>query len=60
MRQLVKDIVVTLFCIGMLAVHIVGCYLLFGKTVTFIYGICQVLLSVWVVYELIRAPVYDD
>lgn len=60
MRQMVTDIMVTLSCLGMMAVHIGGCYLLLGRTAAIIYGTCQVLLAVWVAYALIRAPAYDD
>lgn len=33
---------------------------LFGWTATVAYGIVQTVFAVWMVYEIIRAPVMDD
>ena len=33
---------------------------LFGQTVAIIYLGFQLMVAAWIVYELIRAPVYDD
>lgn len=33
---------------------------LFGWTATVVYGIVQGVFAVWMVYEIIRAPVVDD
>ena len=47
---------------GMLAVtgHFMLTQWLFGQTVAIIYLGFQLIVSAWIVYELIRAPVYDD
>ena len=47
---------------GMLAVtgHFMLTQWLFGQTVAIIYLGCQLIVAAWIVYELIRAPVYDD
>lgn len=60
MKQIIRDIIMTSSLMGMIVVHIGGCYLLFGKTAAIVYGVFQVLLAIWMAYELIRAPVYDD
>lgn len=31
-----------------------------GNTFAVIYTVIQILIGLWMVYELIRAPVYDD
>ena len=47
---------------GMVAVawHFMLTQWLFGQTVTIIYLGFQLIVAAWIVYELIRAPVYDD
>ena len=47
---------------GMLAVtgHFMLTQWLFGQTVVIIYLGFQLIVAAWIVYELIRAPVYDD
>ena len=47
---------------GMLAVtgHFMLTQWLFGQTVAIIYLGLQLIVAAWLVYELIRAPVYDD
>lgn len=60
MRNALKDIWIGLASVGILAVHIYGCWLLFGKTAAIVYGSFQVLSAVWLAYELIRSPVYDE
>lgn len=47
---------------GLLAVagHFMLTRWLFGQTVAIIYLGFQLVIAVWMVYELIRAPVYDD
>ena len=47
---------------GMLAVtvHFMLTQWLFGQTVAIIYLGFQLIIAAWIVYELIRAPVYDD
>ncbi len=47
---------------GMLAVtgHFMLTQWLFGQTVAIIYLGFQLIVAAWIVYELIRAPVYDD
>ena len=47
---------------GMLAVtgHFMLTQWLFGQTVAIIYLGFQLIVSAWIVYELIRAPVHDD
>ena len=53
------------FCtmlMGMLAVtgHFMLTQWLFGQIVAIIYLGFQLIVAAWIVYELIRAPVYDD
>ena len=47
---------------GMLAVtgHLMLTQWLFGQIVAIIYLGFQLIVAAWIVYELIRAPVYDD
>jgi hypothetical protein len=47
---------------GMLAVtgHFMLTQWLFGQTVAFIHLGFQLIVAAWMVYELIRAPVYDN
>lgn len=47
---------------GMLAVtgYFMLTQWLFGQTVAIIYLSFQLIVATWMVYELIRAPVYDD
>ena len=47
---------------GMLAVtgYFMLTQWLFGQTVAIIYLGFQLIVAAWIVYELIRAPVYDD
>lgn len=47
---------------GMLAVagHFMLTQWLFGQTVAIIHLGFQLIVAAWMVYELIRAPVYDD
>ena len=47
---------------GMLAVtvHFMLTQWLFGQTVAIIYLGFQLIIAAWIVYELIRALVYDD
>ena len=47
---------------GMLAVagHFMLTQWLFGQTVAIIYLGFQLIVAAWIVYELIRAPAYDD
>ena len=47
---------------GMLAVpgHFMLTKWLFGQTVAIIYLGFQLIIAAWIVYELIRAPVYDE
>lgn len=47
---------------GMLAVtgHFMLTQWLFGQTVAIIYLGFQLIVAAWIVYELKRAPVYDD
>ena len=47
---------------GMLAVtgHFMLTQWLFGQTVAIIYLGSPLIVAAWIVYELIRAPVYDD
>lgn len=40
--------------------HIALFYWLFGRTATVVYSIVQTVFAVWMVYEVIRAPVIDD
>lgn len=48
--------------VGMVAVagHFMLTQWLFGQTVAIIYLGFQLIVTTWMVYELIRAPVYDD
>ena len=47
---------------GMVAVagHFMLTQWLFGQTVAIIHLGFQLIIAAWIVYELIRAPVYDD
>lgn len=47
---------------GMLAVtgYFMLTQWLFGQTVAIIFLGFQLIVATWIVYELIRAPVYDD
>ena len=47
---------------GMVAVagHFMLTQWLFGQTVAIIHLGFQLIVAAWMVYELIRAPVYDD
>lgn len=60
MRNTLKDIWIGLASVGILTVHIYGCWLLFGMATAIVYGAIQVLSAVWLAYELIRSPVYDE
>lgn len=40
--------------------HLALFYWLFGWTATVVYGIVQTVFAVWMIYEVIRAPVIDD
>lgn len=42
------------------ALHTTICYLLLGKTATIVIVAIQLLIAAWMIYELIRAPTYDD
>ena len=48
--------------VGMVAVagHFMLTQWLFGQTVAIIYLGFQLIIAAWIVYELIRALVYDD
>lgn len=48
--------------IGMLTVagHFMLTQWLFGQTVAIICLVFQFVVGIWIIYELIRAPVYDD
>lgn len=46
--------------LSVLALHVTVCLLLLGMTGALVYLGIQVIVAIWVVYEMIRAPVYDD
>lgn len=60
MRNALKDIWIGLTSIGILTIHIYGCWLLFGMATAIVYGTIQVLSAVWLAYELICSPVCDE
>lgn len=60
MRKTLKNIWIGLTSIGILTIHIYGCWLLFGMATAIVYGTIQVLSAVWLAYELIRSPVCDE
>lgn len=50
----------SLFGVIALAGHFSLCYWLFGMTAAIVWTAIQFVLAIWMTYELIRAPVYDD
>lgn len=49
-----------MLALSVLALHVTVCLLLFGKTGTLVYLGVQTAIAAWIVYVMIRAPVYDD
>ena len=60
MKGLVLYLAQGVLALSVLALHITVCLLLFGRTDTLVYIGIQAAIAVWIVYEMIRAPVYDD
>ena len=49
-----------LLALSVLALHVTGCLLLLGRTGALVYLGIQAAIAAWIIYEMIRAPVYDD
>ena len=49
-----------MLALSVLALHVTVCLLLFGRTGALVYLGIQAAMAAWIVYEMIRAPVYDD
>ena len=49
-----------LLALSVLALHVTVCLLLLGRTGALVYLGIQAAIAVWIIYEMIRAPVYDD
>lgn len=60
MNGLVLYLAQGVLALSVLALHITVCLLLFGRTGTLVYFGIQAAITVWIVYEMIRAPIYDD
>lgn len=60
MKGLVLYLAQGMLAVSVLALHITVCLLLFGRTGTLVYIGIQAAIAVWLVYEIIRAPIYDD
>lgn len=60
MKGLILYLAQGILAVSVLALHITACLILFGKTGALVYLGVQAAIAVWIVYEMIRAPVYDD
>ena len=49
-----------LLALPVLALHVTVCLLLLGRTGALVYLGIQAAIAAWIIYEMIRAPVYDD
>lgn len=60
MKKVVYHLYTVLTGILVLAGHFMLAQWLFGQTFAIAYLVFQFVVGVWMVYELFRAPVYDD
>lgn len=60
MKGLVLYLAQGVLALSVLALHITVCLLLFGRTGALVYLGSQAAIAAWIIYEMIRAPVYDD
>lgn len=60
MKALILYLAQGVLAVSVLAFHITACLILFGKTGALVYLGIQAAIAAWIVYEMIRAPVYDD
>ena len=49
-----------MLALSVLALHVTVCLSLLGRTGALVYLGIQAAMAAWIVYEMIRAPVYDD
>ena len=60
MKGLVLYLAQGMLALSVLALHVTVCLFLFGRTGTLVYLGVQTAIAAWIVYEMIRAPIYDD
>lgn len=60
MKGLILYLAQGVLAVSVLASHITASLILFGKTGALVYLGIQAAIAAWIVYEMIRVPVYDD
>lgn len=60
MKRAILYLAEGMLVLSVLALHITVCYLLTGLTGTLIYTGIQAAAGAWIIYEMIRAPAYDE
>lgn len=60
MRRIMYHICTVLIGCLVVAGHFMLTRWLFGQTTAAVFLVFQLIVGAWIVYELIRAPVYDD
>lgn len=60
MKRIASHLCIVLMGMLTVAGHFMLIQWLFGQTVAIICLVFQLVVGIWIIYELIRAPVYDD
>lgn len=60
MKRILNGIGKTAFVLALVTGHYLFWRWAVGETFSIVYTAIQILIALWVIYELIRAPVIDD